>query len=103
MDIAHEGEITGAAVKALRERGRIGQGEFWGAYGISQPGAWRYENGRAPIPLLVRRLIFINHVAGLKLDASTTEGAAEIRRIAQLVAAGEHVKQAKRLLSEIEQ
>jgi hypothetical protein len=100
MIILNEAQIDGPAAKWLRDRAGLSQKAFWGAYGVQQPGGWRYERGTR-IPFAVRRLIFIEHVAGLKLDASTDQGAAEILRIGQMVAAGEHVKQAERLLAAI--
>lgn len=101
MDILNETQIDAKASKWLRERAGLSQKAFWGTYGVQQPGGWRYERGTR-IPIAVRRLIFIEHVAGLRLDTSTDKGAAEIRRIGQMVAAGDHIKQAERLLAAIQ-
>lgn len=82
MEITNEGQVTGAAAKRLRERAGLSQKAFWGAYAVTQPGGCRYERGLFEIPTPVRRLIFVEHVLGLKIDASTDEHAAELARLA---------------------
>lgn len=85
MDIKTEKDITGAAAKALREQAGETQAIFWKAVGLTQSGGSRYEGGQT-IPKPVRLLIFIRYVAGLKIDLSTPEGAAQLVRLANLQA-----------------
>jgi len=82
MQIYNENEITGAAAKELRTRAGLSQKKFWGAYDVTQAGGCRYEAGLFQIPTPVKRLIFAEHVVGLKIDASTNESAAELARLA---------------------
>lgn len=81
MDITNEGKITGEVAKALRHQAGLSQTAFWGAYAVTQPGGCRYEAGKFEIPVPVKRLIFAEHVAGLRLDASTDEAAAAVRKL----------------------
>lgn len=85
MNITTEQQIDGQAAKILREKAGQSQRAFWGAYGMTQSCGCRYEGG-AVIPTPIRTLIFLTHVAGLDIDASSEEGAASLMRLAQLQA-----------------
>lgn len=116
MDIKTEQDIDGAAARYLRERTGLTQKAFWNQIGITQSGGCRYENG-ANIPKAERILVFLIHVAGLKIDATSEEGAAAMVRLGKLMASeradekeqiGEkiqtalhHVKSASRVLGKI--
>ncbi len=86
MNIMNEKQVTGLVAKVLRERAGLSQKAFWGAYDVTQPGGCRYERGLFDIPTPVKRLIFAEHVAGLRVDASTNEAAAELVRKGQRLA-----------------
>lgn len=83
MEINTEADINGTAAKALREGRGESQDVFWGRVGISQSGGWRYEKG-TPIPKYVRILLFAVYVAGIDIDASTPEGADELKTLGAL-------------------
>lgn len=85
MNITTEQQIDGAAAKFLREKTGQSQRAFWKAYGMTQSCGCRYEGG-APMPKPIRTLIFLTHVAGLQIDASSEEGAAALIRLAKLQA-----------------
>lgn len=85
MDIKTEKDINGVAANYLRERAGETQKVFWNQIGITQSGGCRYENG-ATIPKPVRTLVFLKHVAGIKIDASTEAGAAAMIRLGKLQA-----------------
>lgn len=114
MEIKTEADIDGAVVKALREERGDSQDTFWSRVGISQSGGYAYECGRSPIPRYVRLTLFAIYVAGLELDATTTEGVAAMKRLAtlqhsdgaaeradKLHEAMQHIKQASKLLGDI--
>lgn len=85
MNITTEQQIDGAAAKYLREKAGQSQKAFWRAFGLTQSCGCRYEGG-ASVPQPVRTLIFLTHVAGLTIDASTEEGAASLIRLAKVQA-----------------
>lgn len=85
MEIKTEKDVTGDAAKFLRLQAGENQKTFWSSIGLTQSGGSRYESGQR-IPKPVRMLIFLRYVAGLKLDLSSLEGAAQIVRIANLQA-----------------
>ncbi|HJV52827.1 MAG TPA: hypothetical protein VJ652_15270 [Noviherbaspirillum sp.] len=116
MHIQTEKDITGEVAKQLRLQLGLSQKAFWTPLGITQTAGCRYEtNERSKIFKPVRMLIFLHYVAGLTIDASTADGAAQIKRLGQLAAAAdaddraalgskiksamEHMKQAAGLLS----
>lgn len=85
MNIKTEKGIDAVAARHLRETSGLTQKAFWGQIGITQSGGCRYENG-GEIPKPVRILLYVIHVAGLKIDASTEEGAADLMRLGKLQA-----------------
>jgi hypothetical protein len=85
MEIKTESDISGVAAKALREQVGLTQRAFWEPLGITQSGGCRYEAGH-PVPRPIRILVFANYVAGLRIDASTAEGAANLMRLGRLQA-----------------
>lgn len=85
MNITTEQQIDGTASKFLREQAQQSQKAFWSAFGLTQSCGCRYEGG-AVIPKPIRTLIFLTHVAGLTIDASSEEGAASLVRLAKLQA-----------------
>jgi transcriptional regulator with XRE-family HTH domain len=85
VDILTENDITGSAAKGLRERAGMRQKAFWASLGLTQSGGSRYEQGQT-IPRSIRILMFAMYVAGVNVDATTEEGAAELIRLAKLQA-----------------
>lgn len=114
MEIKTEADVDGATSKALRKAAGEPQHIFWDRVGVSQPAGYGYESGRNPIPKHVRLMLFAIYVAGLKLDATTAEGVAAMKRLAtlqhsdgaaeradKLHEAMRHIKQASKLLGDI--
>lgn len=85
MEIRTEQEIDGAKLKRLREQAGLSQKAFWTPIGITQPAGCRYENG-SPMPRSIRILVYANYVAGLRIDASSQEGAERLMRLGILQA-----------------
>lgn len=85
MHITTEKELDGPAAKQLREAAGLTQKDFWTQFGVTQSGGSRYEQGQQ-IPKPLRILIFASYVAGVRLDASSATGAAELARLAKLQA-----------------
>jgi transcriptional regulator with XRE-family HTH domain len=83
MDIHTEKDITSEAVKRLREKAGLSQSAFWKPLGVGQSGGSRYERGR-PMIMPLRTLVYAIYVAGIKIDATTPTGAADLRRLAKL-------------------
>ncbi|HEX5362372.1 MAG TPA: hypothetical protein VFW49_15000 [Fluviicoccus sp.] len=96
MEIHTEADIDGAAAKALRESRDESQDVFWSRVGITQSGGWRYEQG-TPIPKYVRILLFAIYVAGIDIDASTPEGADELKTLGALQHSNGAEQKAERL------
>lgn len=84
MDIKTEADIDAKAVIHLRKSRGESQEVFWGRVGIKQSGGYAYEGRGTPIPKYVRILLFANYVAGLQIDASTPEGAEELKTLGAL-------------------
>lgn len=114
MEIKTEADIDKASAKALRKANNEPQHVFWNRVGVSQATGYGYESGRAPIPKHIRLMLFSIYVAGLKLDATTEEGVAAMKRLAtlqhsdgaddradKLHKAMQHIKQASKLLGDI--
>jgi transcriptional regulator with XRE-family HTH domain len=95
MDIETEGDVTGELAKALRLQAGLSQAAFWEPLGITQSAGCRYESGQT-VPGPIRILLFVNHVVGLRLDASTQEGAERLRRLA-LLQASESAAEAEKI------
>jgi transcriptional regulator with XRE-family HTH domain len=85
MDIKTESDVTGAVARRLREQADLSQKAFWGPIGITQSAGCRYENGQR-LPRPIRILVFANYVAGLRIDASTPDGASRLSRLGLLQA-----------------
>lgn len=68
-------KIDGAYCKALRDKLRLNQSEFWDIVGVTQSGGSRYESGRL-LPRPVRRLVWLVYVRGL--DAAIVEQLAKV-------------------------
>lgn len=85
MHITTEQELDGPATKQLREAAGLTQRDFWTPFGVTQSGGSRYEQGQA-LPKPLRILIYANYIAGIRLDASSAAGAAELARLAKLQA-----------------
>lgn len=75
-----ESEITGALARKLREERGLSQSEFWRPLGVQQSVGCRYESD-IPIPQAVRILLVANYVSGIKINAATPEGVAELARL----------------------
>lgn len=78
-----ESEITGALARKLREERGLTQAEFWRPLGVKQSVGCRYESD-IPIPQAVRILLVAHYVGGVKIDAATPEGVAELARLGSI-------------------
>ncbi len=75
-----EKDITGNAVRAIREELGMTQTAFWTAIGVKQSVGCRYE-ADMPIPHPVRILIVARYVGGVKIDAGTPQGVADLTKL----------------------
>lgn len=74
MELKTEKDITGSVAKAMREQLALSQSEFWGAVCVPISTGCAYETGKtAEIPKPVRRLLYLQYVAGLPTDSSASE------------------------------
>jgi DNA-binding XRE family transcriptional regulator len=85
MEIKTANDLDQAAVTHLRKELGLTQKAFWEPLGITQSAGCRYEAGQ-PVPKPIRILVFASHVAGLRMDACTLEGAEQLRRLGRLQA-----------------
>ena len=81
MKIKTDKDITGPVARDIRTKIGMPQHAFWGAVGVRQAIASRYEAGLR-VPPAVRSLIFIRYVAGIPFDTSTEVGAGGYRQLA---------------------
>ena len=72
-----EQDITGPIARKLREEFGMTQTAFWRPLGVKQSVSCRYEQG-VDIPQAVRILLVAHYVGGVKIDAATPEGVAEL-------------------------
>jgi len=80
MTIRTGKDVTGVAMRDLRNKLGIGQTAFWRTVGVKQSAGSKYEAGGF-IPEPIRRLLFIRYVAGIDLDPFTPDGAAGLRKL----------------------
>lgn len=74
MNVEREGDINALTVKAIRDRTKLNQRDFWGAVCLSGARGCAYETGRtAPIPAEVQRLVFLHYVLGFPTDITSKE------------------------------
>lgn len=73
-------DITGAVARRLREEAGLSQAAFWKPLGVKQSVGCRYEAANT-IPQAVRILLVAHYVSGVKIDAATHEGVAELARL----------------------
>lgn len=78
-----EKDITGAIARKLREEEGLTQTAFWEPLGVKQSVGCRYESD-IPIPQAVRILLVAHYVSGVKIDAATPEGVAELSRLGSI-------------------
>lgn len=82
MHINTEKDISGDIAKQLRANAKLTQKQFWYSLGLTQSGGSRYERLQA-IPRPVRILIFAMYVAGIQIDATSEQGAAQLIALAK--------------------
>lgn len=72
MENSKEFQMSGPEVRRLRESLGMGQREFWGAINVSRVTGHNYEAGKYTkgIPEMVRRCIYLHHVAGVPFDGT---------------------------------
>ncbi len=92
-----EKDITGVVARTLREKAGLTQTAFWEPLGVKQSVGCRYESDIA-IPQAVRILLVAHYVSGVKIDAATHDGVAEL---AQLGAIQSNLKEAKTLANAV--
>lgn len=74
MEIRTEKDITGPVSKAMRDQLKMSQLKFWGAVCVPLSTGCAYETGKtAEIPKPVRRLLYLQYVAGVPTDATASE------------------------------
>lgn len=81
-----EKDITGPRVRAMREAAGLSQTAFWAPLGVKQSVGCKYESD-TPIPHSVRILIVATYISGLKIDAKTGEGVAELKKLGSIQSA----------------
>ena len=81
-NIKCEASLDGATARALRLAKKLPQHTFWSDIGVSQAAGCRFEMGKTEMSEPIRILLFTRYVAGLELDAYTTRGVREIKRLA---------------------
>jgi transcriptional regulator with XRE-family HTH domain len=86
-----EKEITGALARQLREQAGLTQTAFWEPLGVKQSVGCRYE-ADIPIPQAVRILLVAHYVSGIKIDAGTREGVAELSRLGAIQSKHAHAR-----------
>ena len=79
-----ESEMTGPVARDLRMQLGMTQRDFWGPAGVTQSVACRYETGDVAIPRSARILLVAHYVAGVKIDAATSEGLEELSRLGSI-------------------
>ena len=75
-----EHDITGSAARTLREAAGLTQTAFWEPVGVKQSVGCRYESDIS-IPHAVRILLVATYIGGIKINAGTGDGVAELVRI----------------------
>lgn len=74
IDLIHsEDDVTPGAVKALREHLRLTQGKFWPPVCVPKMRGCHYETKRTPIPVEIRRLIYLHYVVGIPTDIKASD------------------------------
>lgn len=84
-------DITGAVARELREQSGLSQAAFWKPLGVKQSVGCRYEAANT-IPQAVRILLVAHYVSGVKIDAATHEGVAELSRLGAIQSKQAHAK-----------
>jgi len=79
-----EKDITGPAAKQLRESLKLSQSAFWNPLGVHQSSACKYEAGQAKIPKAVRILVVATYVAGMQIDATSSDGVDALHRLGNI-------------------
>lgn len=82
VKIRVDSDINGVTARWLRQRERLSQSVFWGAVGVSQESGSHYENGNRPIPVVVKKALFVRYETGIKFDTGTPAGAQALRTFA---------------------
>lgn len=83
-EVKSEQDVDGNAARDKRLELKMKQKPFWAAVGVGQSGGSKFETERCQrLTKPVRILLFARYFAGLKIDATTPEGVAELVRLAQ--------------------
>ena len=93
-----EKDITGAVARKMREDAGLTQTAFWKPLGVKQSVGCKYEQD-VQIPHAVRILIVAHYVSGIKIDAGTQEGVAELARLGAIQSKHNQAKTVSRSVS----
>lgn len=66
--IQSQDDVTPEAVKALRAQLKLTQEGFWPPVCVPAMRGCHYETKRTPIPVEIKRLIYLHHVLGIPTD-----------------------------------
>ena len=71
-------DVTGENLRALREKLGLSQTEFWGRIFVKKSAGAYYENGRSPMPDLVKQACYLQFVCGINLRMKNPKKAAKL-------------------------
>ena len=71
-------DVTGAGLRELREKMGLTQTEFWGSVFVKKSAGAYYENGRSPLPDLVKLACYLHFVCGINLRMKNPKKAAKL-------------------------
>ena len=71
--IKSQDDVTPEAVKALRAHLKLTQEGFWPPVCVPAMRGCHYETKRTPIPVEIKRLIYLHHVLGIPTDIKASD------------------------------
>lgn len=83
MDIKTDADLTKEVVRSIRKDLGLSLERFWRPIGITRATGFRYETD-LNMPTPIRRLIFVNYVAGISTDTSDPDCSANIVHVGHL-------------------
>lgn len=98
MEIKNESDFNAQTVRALRDSLGMSQREFWGAVCISIARGSAYEIERNKIPAPVKRLLYLQYIAGVSVDNQQGETVVTSRTKKALITAQATIDNALREL-----
>ena len=100
-EIKTASDITGAVAREIRQGLKMPQRQFWGGISVSAAAGCAYENGHAPVPGTVQRLLFLHYVLSIPTDmeASDAHFAALVPSIQKIKSTRETAEEAATVIS----